>query len=258
MRNQGLTQELNQTKKELKDLKELLKVSLAKDVSVRELSRRLAHEIKNPLSLITVTLQYLQPKINSNDKMLIATVLEKLKRLDRLASGLSSLARSRALSFKPQKINEVLKTNLHLIGRQCRSKNIKLETHLNGFLPLVDLDSNSIGEALLNILKNAVEATHLEGKISITSEQQNSEVIIKIKDSGRGIARKHVPDIFKPFYTTKKDHLGLGLAMAQKIIFEHGGNVVFACKTKGPTKGCEFKVHLPISQSDSWWKRITQ
>jgi len=131
-----------------------------------------------------------------------------------------------------------------MLGRQqALAKSVAIELKKDPALPEVDHDSDQIHQVLLNLLLNALQAIDKDGKIAVTIRQQGKTAVIEVADNGRGIAPEHLPNIFRPFYTTKGEGTGLGLSLARRIVEEHHGRLDV---TSTPGKGSSFAVVLPL------------
>jgi len=133
-----------------------------------------------------------------------------------------------------------------LARQQALSKPIEIVLEKNPDLPDVEHDSSQIHQVLLNLLLNSLQAIDGPGRITIAIEARNFQAAIHVRDSGRGIAPEHLPNIFRPFYTTKGNGTGLGLSLARRIVEEHQG-AVEVTSTVG--KGTQFTVLLPIRRT---------
>ncbi|MGI9533430.1 MAG: two-component system sensor histidine kinase NtrB, partial [Thermodesulfobacteriota bacterium] len=126
---------------------------------------------------------------------------------------------------------------------------IEFKKNLDVTIPPIKGDENSIKQVFINIIRNAVQSIHEEGNITITTRWVNdykikskSAILISVKDTGSGITKDDIDNIFTPFFTTKSGGTGLGLFMSNRIISKHGGAIFVDSK---PGEGAEFKVYLP-------------
>jgi signal transduction histidine kinase len=130
-----------------------------------------------------------------------------------------------------------------LARQQALSKPIVIDFVKGTSLPDVEHDSDQIHQVLLNLLLNSIQAIEGKGVIDVAIQQNGDNAVIRVADSGRGIAPEHLPNIFRPFYTTKGNGTGLGLSLARRIVEEHHGRIEV---TSSIGKGTEFVVTLPL------------
>ena len=129
-----------------------------------------------------------------------------------------------------------------MMQETAKEMNIQLTTRLAGNLPIVSFDPNQMKQVLINLVKNALEAIDGGGVITLTTSSQDGQVQLSVQDNGKGIDPEIMPNIFNPFFTTKKTGTGLGLAVINKIIEDHHGTINVK-STKG--QGTVFTIHLP-------------
>lgn len=216
------------------------------------LAAGVAHEIRNPLAIIGMTVQYLQSKLGQNDpkRELTEAIIKKVERLDRVTKELSSYGRTVKLNIKKHNLKRCLNMNLALIKPKCRVQRIKIKKHYS-ILQLIKMDDEQMDKLFLNIMDNAVQAMSKGGVLSVFAEfdKETKMTVIKIHNTGSVISKKHMPHIFEPFYTIKKrgKGTGLGLSIAQSIVLRHGGQITVENKSSGKDKGVTFIINLPPS-----------
>ena len=135
-----------------------------------------------------------------------------------------------------------------LARQQVISKPIHIELKKDPDLPLVEHDSDQIHQVLLNLLLNAVQAIDTSGSVRVEICTLEEDAAISVTDTGRGIAPEHLPNIFRPFYTTKGNGTGLGLSLARRIVEEHHGRIEV---TSEVGKGTKFVLILPLRQGQT-------
>ncbi len=240
---------LNTMMAELADSKERL--MMAERVAAwQEIARRLAHEIKNPLTPIQMSMETLrktyQKKHPSFDEVFeesTATVLEEAGRLKRIVAEFSEFARMPKPKKAPLDVGELVRAQLALYAGSTN-----IEKHLADPLPLVDGDKDTLSQLLLNLIENArdaIEHTH-DGSVTVTTEatREGRGVAIHVDDNGPGVSAEARDKLFTPYYTTKHAHggTGLGLAIAHRIVSDHHGKISVS---QSPMGGARFSVELP-------------
>lgn len=233
------------------------------------LSTGVAHEIKNPLAIISQGLDYLDKRREVKDLAKESEVLlmlrDAVKRAEVIIHDLLFFARKSTFEVKPDRINEVLDFSLELVRNNPDFRNINLVKEYRDGLPDVPVDRNRMGQVFLNIILNAVQAMSGEGKIVVrTGIKELNEtgsgvgrraedffqlgekaVFVEIEDTGPGIDEGKINKLFTPFFTTKGPGkgVGLGLSVSKTIIESHRGLI----RVESPRgKGAKFIVLLPI------------
>lgn len=198
---------------------------------IGQITTSLSHEIRNPLSAVTMNLQILKknPKLKGNDQRRIDISVREVLRLERILKELLNFAKPPKLRFSPCQVNEVILNCIELLEMRFREENISVETTLEPKMPVMDLDGEKLGQAFINLLLNAIEASESGERIRVRSRHKRNgkkrvaEIIVE--DRGKGVAKEHVDNIFKPFFTTKSKGTGLGLSNVKRIVEGHGGQV---------------------------------
>lgn len=227
--------------------KELIQAE--KLASLGRLSAAIAHEIRNPLSAISVNLQFLLRKFpeGSQERKYLELTLEGVRRIEKIVEATLNFARPSKPIAKEEDINEVINATLPLVEISTLKKKIEVIPKLEPELPKVKIDFKQIQQVILNILTNAVDAIENSGWIKINSYLEDeggvSYVVVSIADSGCGIPKDELNKIFEPFYTKKSDGTGLGLAISRQIMNNHGGKIEVESEVgRGTTFYLKFKV----------------
>jgi signal transduction histidine kinase len=201
------------------------------------LAARLAHEIKNPMTAIGTFIQMLPQKYNDEEfrKDFYTIAMDETDRVNNLISELLDLVKTRESRFESADLHELIDRMALLLSPQSKAKNVEIIREFDRDISRVKMDSEKIKQVILNILSNAVEFTPHGGKIEILTKNQPqngkpADVLIEIKDNGKGISGPMIDKIFDPYFTTKhKSSLhsgtGLGLFIAYQNIRDHGGNI---------------------------------
>lgn len=213
-----------------------------------QMSASMAHEIKNPLAGISTGVEYLMESFDKHDSRREASqlILQEISRLDRIVRDLTSFAHRPPLYLVPLDLREVAKRAFCLLQQEIRDQKIETETVYAEELRHVMGDEVQIGQVYLNLLLNAVQAMPDGGilRLSIHPERRDDRdvVVIEISDTGNGIAAEDLPKVFDPFFSTKSRGTGLGLAVTQRIVDDHGGTIHVASEQgRGTTIRVEFE-----------------
>lgn len=218
--------------------------------AVGELAAGLSHEIKNPLAGLSVALEMLaqdHPKETPRGE-LIAEMQHQVSRLTEIMEGLLGFVRNQPSRQQPVDVNQAVERALRLISRRCRAAcSVPPPPQLTQNLPKVHADPSKLEQVFLNLLLNACQAMAgaaggCRGQLEVRSLCRDGMVLVEIADAGPGISPEVRGKLFKPFFTTKPTGNGLGLAISEQIIVDHGGHIAFTCP---PSGGTVFTVALP-------------
>ncbi len=217
----------------------------------REVARRIAHEIKNPLTPIQLSAQRLRrrylDRFSDEDTVFddcTQMISQQVEELKNLVNEFSNFARMPATKVTPNNLNEIIKECLILY--QEAHKAIAFERSLDQSLPVTNLDREQIKRVIINLLENAVAAIDGPGKIAVeTTYNPGLQIItLTIADTGCGIPAEDKPRLFEPYFSTKKSGTGLGLAIVSTIISDHNGYI--RVRDNSP-HGTRFIVELPAT-----------
>ena len=210
----------------------------------REIARRLAHEIKNPLTPIQLAVQQMRDKYSGNDPAYqqfvtncTEIVTEEVENLRSLVQEFANFARMPSLSLSPSDLNECV----HNVVRLYPDAHIHLDLEKNH--PTLELDAEQIRRVLINLIENGLDASGINGQIEIRTRTSGDTAILSVIDSGPGVPLKDRVRIFQPYVSTKESGMGLGLAVVHNIIEDHGGHISVNDAPKG---GAQFDLQLPI------------
>jgi two-component system, sporulation sensor kinase E len=210
-----------------------------------EMSARVAHEIRNPLSAIGGFAQRAK-KIAENEKMqkYLDIILNETKRLENLVNQTLEFSRSNLnSSFEERPINEIINEAMELYSDKIKEKSISIEFELSAGEVKAMVEANHFKEVIMNLIQNAIEAVNEgSGKIKIKTQESEDEIIIEVWNNGLPIPPDKLEKIFQPFYTTKTHGTGLGLPICKKIIEdEHKGKI----KAMSDENGTTFIIKIP-------------
>jgi two-component system, NtrC family, nitrogen regulation sensor histidine kinase NtrY len=232
------------------DLTQLQKAERA--AAWREVARRMAHEIKNPLTPVQLSAQRLQKKYGdklgeegSVFKECTQTIIDQVEVLKNLVNEFSRYARMPVTSVAPNDLNMVVAEAVSLF--QDAHKDIVFELIQAEGLPKFDLDAEQINRVMINLLDNAVAAINKKNgrvQITVSYDEQHHKAGVTVADDGAGVPSSHKMKVFEPYFSTKKSGTGLGLAIVSSIISDHHGQVSVADNT--PT-GTIVSFVLPVS-----------
>ncbi|HEX7415626.1 MAG TPA: ATP-binding protein, partial [Smithellaceae bacterium] len=233
------------------DLTQLQKAERA--AAWREVARRMAHEIKNPLTPVQLSAQRLQRKYGdklgeegSVFKECTQTIIDQVEVLKNLVNEFSRYARMPVTALTLNDLNEVVADSVLLF--QDAHKDIVFEFSPAEGLPKFDLDAEQINRVMINLLDNAVAAINKnDGRIEITVsyDEQHRKATVSVADNGAGVPSSYKRKVFEPYFSTKKSGTGLGLAIVSSIISDHHGQVSVA--DNNPT-GTNVSFQLPVSE----------
>ncbi len=217
------------------------------------LAAGVAHEIKNPLGSLDIHVQLLDRltdkcdfKIQKEFKELLNVVMEEISRLNNIVKDFLFTVRPIHIQLKNVNIFKVMQQIIKLLQPAFDKKGVKLTLDGDNSISKVPLDSRYLNHAIINVLKNSLEATKRNGRVSIDIQKSDEDLVIQITDSGRGITDENMGKIFEPYFTTKDFGTGLGLTIVYKIIKEHNGTIQIDSQEG---KGTTFKMMIPCFAS---------
>ncbi len=218
-------------------------------ISLGELSARVAHEIRNPLTGVRTTVQFVASKLRGGDSRRedLQDVLKELDRIEQIITDLLLFARPQAARPVPTDLREIAEKVLDNLARRLEDAGVEVERDLDEDLPEVMVDPDMAQQVVLNLAINAIQAMPEGGTLRASAglrrtRSKKAYVDVVIADSGPGIAEDVKEKIFDPFYTTRSMGTGLGLSISLQIAREHGGNLTARNLAQG---GAAFKFSLP-------------
>jgi signal transduction histidine kinase len=212
-----------------------------------ELATGLAHEIRNPLAGIAGVIEIVSRDLppNSPARSVIKDAKEEAVQINRILTDLLDTARPKPPQFRVSDVCATAEHSVLFARQQAITKRIMIELDVSRDIPPVDHDPNQINQVLLNLLLNAIQSMEHPGTIRVALENDEDAVLITVADEGKGIPRENLPNIFRPFFTTKGHGTGLGLSLARRIVEAHGGQIDV---TSEVGKGSRFQIRLPIAR----------
>lgn len=218
------------------------------------LAASVAHEIGNPLNALHIHLQLMEREVRrlreSGESGSMASRLQKyldvakgeVSRLDYIITDFLRAMRPSAPQFQDASVNEVVQDAAALLGPELENRGLRVVTRLGRALPDVRMDPAQIKQALVNLVKNAMQAMTRGGTLTLSTGRTAEHVWISVSDTGAGIAAEQLGRLFQPFYTTKARGTGLGLMTVQRIVRDHGGEIDVDSDVG---RGTTFRIQLP-------------
>ena len=233
--SQELEARVNELKKVNGELEELR--SIEKFASTGRIARTIAHEVRNPLTNISLAAEQLKETSGGNEDsdQLLGMISRNVNRINQLVSDLLTATKSQQLEFTSVNINDLVDEALDLARDRIELNRIRVEKHYDKSICQLSVDVEKIKLSFLNIIVNAIEAMEKDkGVLTITTYNAASKCIIDFGDNGMGIDPETVQKLFDPYFTSKTNGNGLGLTNTQNIILSHKGNIhVRSFKGKG-------------------------
>jgi signal transduction histidine kinase len=213
-----------------------------------EMATGLAHEIRNPLAGIAGVIEIIGRDLptSSPARAVVKDVRQEIARINHIVTDLLQTARPHPPKVRKSDLNTTVEHAVMLGRQHGLAKGVEIALRKDPSLPEVEHDSDQIHQVLLNLLLNAQQAIDQNGKITVTVERQGTNAAIEVADNGRGISPEHLPNIFRPFFTTKGEGTGLGLSLARRIVEDHQGRIDV---TSVVGKGTTFAVVLPLQRT---------
>jgi len=220
-----------------------------------QMSAGLAHEIRNPLGVIKGSAEMLAQKVQNTNPLaseLAGYIGAEVNRLNSLVARFLDFARPSHLDLRPQRVAEIVDRALETVRHQFPDAHVSIERHYANRLPEILLDAQLCEQVFVNLVTNAYQATngrqaHMD--IQIASESSNGKpgVGVTMQDNGPGVPPELREQIFNPFFTSKKEGVGLGLSIVAKIVDDHRGWIKLESED---TQGARFHVFFPESPND--------
>jgi signal transduction histidine kinase len=206
--------------------------------AVGEMASGLAHEIKNPLAGLSGALELLAEDVAGDAERaeLVGDMRHQVARLAHTMESLLSYARPPKARMRSTDLNATLERVLFLIRQQARGGAVEVHQNLDPAAPAVHADPSQLEQVFLNICLNACQAMNGSGgALTVRSHVGEGRITVEVADTGPGIPERLRANIFKPFFTTKREGNGLGLAISARIVAEHGGHIGYRCPPGGGT-----------------------
>jgi len=250
-----LAKSFNHMTEQLSEQREHL-VQAERVAAWRELARRLAHELKNPLFPLQTTVENLQRAKEQSPEQFeevfresTGILLSEIESLKKIVGRFSDFAKMPQPEISSVDLNETIRAVVKLFESQFSAvgrPSITSELHLEEGLPSIQADEALLRRAIENLVLNAMDAMPAGGVLMLRTTHQNGDVDLEISDTGSGLTREECDRLFTPYYTTKQHGTGLGLAIVQSVVSDHGGRISVESESG---VGTSFFIHLPAKPS---------
>lgn len=222
---------------------------------VGTLASGLAHEIRSPLNSLQLNMQMLEEEVNetgtiSGGRRLMAITRSEIERLEELVSDFLSYARPRRLDLQQAEAVELLERTVEVLGSQIETQGAEVQVIDRAAGAAVRVDPAQMSQLLLNLTQNALDATHGTGRparIALEARAESGDVVLAVRDNGRGMSAEERARMFEVFYSTRKGGTGLGLAIAERIARNHEGTLLVESE---PGQGTTIELRLPAATPD--------
>jgi PAS domain S-box-containing protein len=222
------------------------------------MSARLAHEIRNPLSSITLNIDLVgdeietlardKAKAGDEARLLLRSIDSEVRRIQRVTEDYLQFARMPKPRRQRISLNEAITQGLSFMESLFTATGVQIERDLDESLPPINGDEGQLWQAVLNLIRNALEAMPAGGTLSVWTARARSGIELIIADTGKGMTEEERAQIFKPFFSTKPSGTGLGLPLVLQVVAEHGGTV--RCES-APGRGTTFIIELPTAEEST-------
>src|SRR5579885_2522392 len=219
---------------------------------VGRLASAIAHEIRNPLNYINLTLDHLRTSLAPSDpkkRALVEQLTLQLKaevaRINTRITEFLKYSRPANLNLEPLDLGETLRDALRIVEQQAADAGVEVRYDANGARPRVVGDRESLRSLFTNLIINGMQAMDAPGgRLTVGLATEDGHALVSVSDTGRGIKPEHMDKIFEPYFSTKETGTGLGLAIAKKVVEAHDGSIRVASR---PGEGTTFTVELPTA-----------
>ncbi len=238
------------TRKELDSYHQKELENSQKLATIGEMSARIAHEIRNPITGIARAMEIIIADLKEDqNKPILEEIQRQANRVEQAISNLLKYSRSQDIRLHEGDMNEVIKSMIFFLRHQSHDKSIRFDLDLQEDIPMVLFDHELLENVLLNLSFNAVKAIHESGVVLFSTRYDKTRhfLLISVRDNGAGIPDEVKDDVFKPFFTTHTKGTGLGLAISKDIILKHNGEIWFE---NNSDTGCTFYITLPVKNGN--------
>jgi signal transduction histidine kinase len=213
------------------------------------LAAGVAHEIGNPLNSLHIHLQLMERSVQKLDgdakrelQQSIDVARSEVNRLDSIVTQFLRAIRPSRPQLRPENLNTIVEEAVRFFTPEIQDRDMVVEQELRSDLPLLQLDRDQMKQAFYNVIKNSLEAMQRHGTLRIQTDMDDTHVLIRFVDTGRGMSAENLSRVFEPYFTTKPSGTGLGLLIVRRIVREHGGELSIE---SGQGKGLTVTIRLP-------------
>jgi nitrogen fixation/metabolism regulation signal transduction histidine kinase len=248
-----LVESFNAMTDQLQDARERI-VAAEKQAAWRDVARRIAHEIKNPLTPLQLGLHRVRTRLQSEGiwgsdaglRESIDTMNSEVEALRRMAASFSDFAELPQPRMSPADIEDVVRGAAALFQEGAHRGSLSVA--VQGHIPSVQMDADLVKRAVINLIKNAVESVDEAGggQVEVLLEQRSKQLVLEIRDNGTGFDPDVAGQMFDPDFTTKSRGTGLGLSVVSRIISEHGWSI--RAESDGPNQGASVLLTIPVGE----------
>ncbi len=217
--------------------------------AVGQLSRSIAHEIRNPLNFISLSIDHIKEQYRPCESgsmqefdSLVSSIKHEIHRLNRLVTDFLDYGKPLRLNMQLTRVEDVLNDVVEIIRAKANSKRVEIIRNYD-FSPEIKVDPELIKTCILNVVMNSFQAMPDGGVLTISTKRDDGKFVLLVGDTGTGVSKENLARLFEPFFTTKSNGLGLGLATTKRIVEEHGGKIEFRSEGGG---GSEVIISLPV------------
>ena len=196
--------------------------------TIARFSSVVAHEIRNPLNAMQINLHLLTERVGSEELEYLDVISGEIHRLENLVREFQTISRPPSLSPEKTNMNDLLVDIVNLQRGTAAAQGVELEIQFDPDLPEISVDRNRITQAALNVILNALQAMPDGGRLTIATRREEEllgDITIEVSDTGEGIPEEQLPHVFDFYYTSRDSGSGLGLSIAHRIVYEHGGQI---------------------------------
>ena len=207
-----------------------------------------AHEIRNPLNALRLTLELLDRRVRrgTTEGGEVREAIDEVDRLDQILGRLLTFGRPEGHNRRVHDLRPLLERAVRIVGEQARHKGVQVELLGLGSTPIeAEVDALAIEQILINLLINAIDASPRHAVVTLSTEMNGEGVRIEVADKGAGISLTDREQIFNPYFTTKENGTGLGLALSREMAAHHSGSLEFESTEGGTT----FALRLPLQRA---------
>lgn len=213
--------------------------------AVSQLAAGVAHEVRNPLTVLKGFVQLLTARSNENNEY-YELMLSEIQRIEGIITEFLVLAKPQTVHFEKRHMQKIVQEVIALVETKAIMSNVRIAAEINPDLPPIECEENQIKQVLINILQNAIESMEHGGLIEVKVEMNpEGQMVVSIIDQGSGIPEEMLSRLGEPYYSTKEKGTGLGLMISYRIIQHHQGQIHVVSKVN---EGTRFDIVLPLTQ----------